>query len=65
MEDKFLEILNKSINSVNYTKSIDIKEIIENVKDALKNNYDTLINANRIDIENNNGYKLDVDKLII
>lgn len=64
MEDKFLEILNKSINSVNYTKSIDIKEIIVNVKDALKNNYDTLINANRIDIENNNGYKLDVDKLI-
>ena len=64
MEDKFIEVLNNSINSVKYPKIINIKDIIRNIKDALKNNYDLLIDSNRIDVENNNGYKIDINKLI-
>lgn len=50
-------------NALNVDKSVInkevIKDIIKYIKIALEQNKDTILQANKIDIDNNNGFKLD------
>ena len=50
-------------NALNVDKSVInekiIKDIIKYIKVALEQNKDTILQANKIDIDNNNGFELD------
>lgn len=58
VQDNIKDIISKSVNSINYS-NIDLKKVIENINECLKQNQDLIISANQIDLKNNNGIKFD------
>ena len=43
-------IILNTMNSINYDLKIDIKKIIETLKEELNNNFDLLLESNKIDV---------------
>lgn len=54
-------ILN-TMNSIDYNLKIDLKKIIESLKQELNSNFPILLEANNIDL-NNNGFKINLDTI--
>lgn len=55
-------ILN-TMNSLNLDIKIDLKKIIESLKKELNSNFTILLEANNIDLDNNNGFKINLDTI--
>lgn len=56
------DIILNTMNSIDYNLKIDLKKIIESLKQELNSNFPILLEANNIDL-NNNGFKINLDTI--
>ena len=62
--DNFIKILgNAKMAYTNMNINIDSSLIVKNIFDLLEENKENILKANKIDVKNNNGFKLDVEKI--
>lgn len=60
-QNSIKEIILKTMNSINPNLKIKFPSIIESFKKELNNNFKILIEANKIDIKNNNGFEISLN----
>lgn len=63
-QDRLVDIINKTINASRKNNYNHELELVNNLKLSIEDNLDLFEKANDVDIDNENGSKLDVDKLI-
>lgn len=61
MQDSVDKIISNALSVKKYSLSKKIKGVIDSIKESIAYNKDGFIEANNIDIKNNNGFKLDFD----
>jgi gamma-glutamyl phosphate reductase len=63
-QDRLVDIINKAINSSRRNNYNHELELVNNLKISIEKNLDLFEKANYVDIENENGSKLDLDRLM-
>ncbi len=63
-QDRLVDIINKTINASRKNNYNHELELVDNLKMSIKENLDLFERANDVDIENENGFKLDLNRLI-
>ena len=60
---EFNNILLNTMNSINLDIKIKLHNLVSAIKEELDNNFNLLLEANKIDIENNNGFQINLETL--
>lgn len=63
MESNLTNIIGNTMNSIDYTKKLDIKLLIKEFQNKINETFKVLLEANNIDIKNSNGFLLNLETI--
>ena len=63
-QDNFDNVVNNLISSRDKSSSVQFRSVVKMFQDALLDNFDLIMEANKIDLANNNGFLVQKDEII-
>ena len=63
MESNLNNVILNTMNSVDLNIKIDLKKLLSSIKQELINNFDLLLEANKIDTNKQNGFPISLDTI--